>query len=248
MAFEWPIDRSDLPPLPEQTDPPSAQWIASAIERNAAEMLAVQIMWSLSGRQFGLYSHTARPCRQPLRNHHGSGPVTSYVVSWEGSHWLNLPCGCVGGCRVGGPRVVHLAGPVYDVSEVVIAGVLQPTDTYTVEGNALYRIGGAWPSQDLGRPLGEPGTWSVTYQRGIPVPGGVAQLTGLLAKEILTALDNDGVCRLPRTVTVASRQGVSYRAYDPAAIYESGKTGLPEVDLWLSSVNPHALMAAPTVL
>jgi hypothetical protein len=88
----------------------------------------------------------------------------------------------------------------------------------------------------------------VTYNRGIVPPQGVAGLTGNLAKEMLDALDNEGRCRLPRTVTTASRNGVTYRAYDPAAIYANGKTGLPEIDLWLAAVNPHALMAPPSVL
>jgi hypothetical protein len=45
-----------------------------------------------------------------------------------------------------------------------------------------------------------------------------------------------------------SRQGVTYRAYDPAVIYASGKTGLAEIDGWLAAVNPNALTAAPTVI
>lgn len=80
------------------------------------------------------------------------------------------------------------------------------------------------------------------------MPESFAALTGLLAKEFLAALDNEGRCRLPRTVTVASRQGITYRAYDPQVIYANGKTGLPEIDLLLAAINPHALMAAPTVI
>ena len=49
-------------------------------------------------------------------------------------------------------------------------------------------------------------------------------------------------------MTTASRQGVTYRAYDPQAIYANGKTGLAEIDLVLAAVNPNALMSAPTVV
>ena len=244
MSFTWPVDRSDFPALPAVGDPGYDQ---AVIEPNAAAALAIRVMWSLTGRQFGLYDHTVRPCRSDMPIY-APGGVTSYVLSWEGDRWLSWSCGCAGGCKMGGPRMVHLPGPVYAVTEVKIAGAVLAPAGYKVEGNVLYRLGSPWPVQDTGRPSGESRTWTVTYQRGIPVPAGFAQLTGLLAKEFLDAFDNEGRCRLPRTVTTASRQGVTYRAYDPAAIYADGKTGLPEIDLVLASVNPHALMAAPTVL
>lgn len=246
MTFTWPIDRSRFPALPEVTDPLSEAYIRAASEQIAAAQLAVTIMHALSGRQFGLYRHTVRPCRQ---GHRGvvSG-VTSYLLSWEGDRWVNWPCGCVGGCERSGPRLVHLPGPVHAIVEVTIAGAVQDESSYTVEDNVLYHKITPWPFQDLGRPLGEPNTWAVTYERGIAVPAGVAELTGLLATEILAALNNEGRCRLPRTVTTASRQGVTYRAYDPGEIYANGKTGIPEIDLWLSAVNPRALAAPPSVL
>lgn len=247
MPFVWPVDRHDFPPLPDLTDPPTPAYIQAVMERNDAENLAVAILYRLTGRQFGLHSHTVRPCvsRPSLR----SGGVTSYLVSWEGDHWINVACGCQGTCTRSGPRMVHLPGPVVSVSEVKVGDVALPADGYVLEGNVLYRVGGPWPRQDLSRPLGEANTWSVTYERGIPVPPEFRQLTGILAKEILVALDDaDDECRLPRTVTVASRQGISYRAYDPAVIYANGKTGIAEIDLVIASINPHAVMAPPSVI
>ncbi|UJQ86546.1 head-to-tail adaptor [Mycobacterium phage PenguinLover67] len=251
-TFDWPIDRTPLPALPEPGDPPSADYIKALTERNAAESLAVQVMFALSGRQFGLYSYTVRPCRQPLHQDwrgFAPGGVTSYLLSWEGDRWINWACGCLGSCKETGPNVVHLPGPVYDVTKVEIAGVELPADQWALEENKLYRRTAPWPAQDLNRPLGDTNTWGVTYRRGIPVPDGGAALTGLLAKEFLAAINSgEGKCRLPRTVTAVSRQGVSYRAYDPAVIYANGKTGLPEVDLWLAALNPNHLVAAPSVI
>lgn len=247
MAFTWPIDRSEFPPLPEETDPGYDQ---AVLEQRAAADLAVAVMWALSGRQYGLYEHVVRPCRSDASLWPGYAPggVTSYLLSWEGDRWINWSCGCIGACKISGPRAVHLPGPVQSIVEVKIAGVVVPPTGYLLEKNVLYRVGTPWPIQDLGRPLGEARTWSVKYLRGIPVPESFAALTGLLAKEFLAALDNEGRCRLPRTVTVASRRGITYRAYDPQVIYANGKTGLPEIDLLLAAINPHALMAAPTVI
>lgn len=247
VAFTWPVDRSEFPALPDETDPGYAQ---AVLEQRAAADLAVAVLWALTGRQWGLYEHTVRPCRSEFPTWPGlaSGGVTSYLLSWEGDRWIGWSCGCVGACKVSGPRAVHLPGPVHSVTEVKIAGAVVPPAGYVVENNVLYRVGAPWPVQDLGRPIGEARTWAVTYLRGIPVPESFTALTGLLAKEFLAALDNEGRCRLPRTVTTASRQGVTYRAYDPQVIYANGKTGLPEIDLVLAAVNPNALMSAPTVV
>ncbi|QWY84366.1 head-to-tail adaptor [Mycobacterium phage Knocker] len=246
MPFTWPIDRTGFPELPEPTAPEYARRLA---EQRGAAQIAVSVMWALSGRQFGLTDATVRPCRTNLRNHHGPGPVTSYLLSWEGNGWINVPCGCSGACREAGPNVVHLPGPVHSVQRVEVNGNDLPANVWVLEGTRLYRRESPWPAQNLNRPLGDIGTWGVHYRRGIEVPVGVDELTGILAKEMLTAINDDvGRCRLPRTVTTVSRQGVTYRAYDPAVIYRQGKTGLAEIDLWLSSVNPHALLAAPSVI
>ena len=247
MTFEWPVDTSGLPALPEQNAP---EYPVALAQRNAAESLAVSVLWALSGRQFGLLTVTVRPCsfRTDWRRRGDYGEqVTSYLLSWEGDRWMNVPCGCSGGCRETGPNMIHLPGPVSEVVSVQIAGAELPDNVWTVEGNVLYRREAPWPPQDMGQPLGVPYTWAVTYKRGLPVPEGVAALTGMLAAEFLAAIANKGNCRLPRTVTTASRQGVTYRVYDPATIYGNGKTGLAEVDMWLATVNPNHILAAPSV-
>jgi len=246
VSFIWPINRTGFPALPATGSPPTAEFIKALTERNAAENLAIRILHALSGRQFGIAEHLVRPC--PPRRSWGRGDVGSYLLSWEGDGWATWSCGCVGGCNRSSPRAVHLPGPVHAITEVKIAGVVQAPNGYRVEENVLYRVASNWPYQDLGRPLGEAHTWSVKYERGIPVPPEGAALAGLLAREFLAALTDSGECRLPRTVQIASRQGITYRAYDPAAIYAAGKTGLPEVDIWLASVNPNHLSEAPSVL
>lgn len=253
MSCAWPVDRSCLPDLPDEDDETYELRLA---ERNAAEDLAVQVLWSLSGRQFGACETVVRPCPpadRPLWRgaHPYDQTVTPYPSSFmpvfEFGRWVNYPCGCVGRrCRQAGPRTVHLPGPVAEIVTVTIGDEVLDYDEYAQEGDVLYRIGTDWPSQDYNRPLGENGTWSVEYLKGIPVPPGVSTFVGQLAKEFLAACSGDS-CRIPRNVVATTSRGVM-RQFDPSRIYAAGKTGLTEIDLWLSAVNPHHLLAGPKVL
>lgn len=104
-----------------------------------------------------------------------------------------------------------------------------------------------WPTcQEMGLPATEPGTFEVTYLRGKPVPEYGLWAAGLLACELIKACAPPGdncACRLPDNVQSVVREGVSidldvFRlggTGDP----EFGRTGIPEVDLWLSTVNPN---------
>ncbi|CAA0134545.1 Uncharacterised protein [Mycolicibacterium vanbaalenii] len=257
MTCSWPIDRSCLDaahPLPElgedPTDAEQAAYDTALAQRNNAEDLAVHVLWALSGRQFGVCPVTVRPCGQepcwPARRE-------SYVLAWLDGGWSNQPCGCgPGACAVAGPRVAHLPGPANPHTDdtpitVTIDGDVLPADQYVLEGDVLYRVDDSWPSQDLGRPLGEPGTWSVTYHRGVAPPAGVSALVGQLAKEFIAGCGDTGKCRIPANLTGTSRQGVS-KTFDPAKILASRRTGLREIDQWLAAVNPHSLTQPPEVL
>lgn len=243
MSCSWPIDRTCLP---------TSEGEVEIAQQQRAEDLAVHVLWALSGRQFGECPVLARPC-----------PVTCavpgtvawsfpspWLVIWDGGNWRNIACGCGGRCDYRAPNVVHLASrvalPITAIESVVIEGTVLPDDQYKLEGDLLYRIGADWPSQNLSAELDAPGTWSVTYLRGNPPPPGTDVLVGLLAKEFLSAC-RGGKCRLPRRVRSVTRNGVSYDMIDPTDIYRERKTGISEIDLWLSSVNPNAIMAAPTV-
>lgn len=243
MNCSWPVDRECIPNLPEE---PTEAQIA---QQQAAEDLAVQILWALSGRQFGVCPVMARPCPQYPDYPGYLAAGGTWLVLWDGASWRNMACGCGTACNWNTPQVIHLGnfgGPVQEIIEVTIAGEVLDDVQYRLEGNLLYRVGGKWPNQNLSAPLDEPGTWSVTFTRGNPPPVGTARLVGLLAAEFLAAC-RGGKCRLPRRVRSVSRSGVTYDMVDPTDIYSEGKTGLPEVDLWLSAVNPHALMQPPSV-
>ena len=259
MTFEWPIDRTCLPELPvvpvlgdtptveEQAahDAAQAAYDDALSARNAAEDLAVHVLWALSGRQFGVRRVLARPGTQ------SGWPCSPWMTVWDWGTWSPFGCGCAFHCTLAAPARVHLPGPVFVDGDhpvvVTLAGdVLDPAG-YAVEGDLLYRRDGArWPPQNLARPLDEPGTWSVSYWLGIPVPAGVDRLTGALAKEFMRACDG-GQCRLPPTLVATNSRGQSH-SFDPARILAAGYTGLTEVDRWLAAVNPNRLMCQAEVL
>lgn len=239
MSCSWPIDRTCLPIATDEV---------GIAQQTAAENLAVQVLWALSGRQFGVCPVITRPCPQACSPCDLDG---GYLLAfWDGANWRNTFCGCGARCSWESPYVVHLgvgaALPVQEIVEVVIDGVVLDASEYRLEGDLLYRVGAKWPSQNLAAPLDEPGTWSITYTRGFPPPEGTAVLVGLLAKEFMTACAG-GKCALPRRVQQVTRQGVTYQMIDPTDIYAAGKTGIPEIDIWLSAVNPRAMASPPTV-
>lgn len=250
----WPIDRTVLPELPDPLEPDYAAKLATQL---AAEDIAVGILWALSGRQFGICHTVVRPCadeHQPLRG--TWGPVGTGFFAWaildDFSGDILDDIGCHGRCLISSPQAVHLPGPVYQDTTgdypivVQIHDYVLDLDEYSVEGDVLHRRHEIWPRQNLAKPLGEHQTWSVSYWRGSPPPAGAARFAGILAKEIILA-GTGGKCRLPGTVTHISRGGVSYEI-DPRRIYDTGKTGIAEIDLWLAAINPHAMQQAPSVI
>lgn len=234
MTCSWPVDRECLSPV-EEGD------LAGQAARDAAEDLAVQVLYNLSGRQFGVCPVIARPCPSECSGVTGGWWLTAYLYNGE---WRNSPCGCSSSCSRSGPSAVHLPGPVQSITAVTINGVILDESEYRREGDLLYRVGGVWPSQNLQQPLDEPGTWSVEYERGTPPPAGVGVLVGKLAAEFLSACQG-GKCKLPVTVRTITRNGVTYQTADPGAIYDKGYTGITEIDLWLSATNPHKVMRRP---
>lgn len=112
-----------------------------------------------------------------------------------------------------------------------------------------------WPTcQDMSKPATEPGTFEVTYLRGKPVPEAGIWAAGLLACELIKACapPAEGCeCRLPSNVQSVVREGVSI---DMEAFVlgggegvDFGRTGIPEVDLWLKTVNPFKRVAPSRV-
>lgn len=211
-----------------------------------ATSVATEVLWALSGRRFGLCSLTVRPCRRSCPDGYDFWRLLPYLPTlpygWLGVSW----CGCSGpGCSCSSRLCeVGLAGPVHGVTEVRVDGEVVPPAAYLVHDRRwLVRVDGdCWPEcQDFTAADTEPGSFVVTYQRGIPVPVGGQLAAGQYACELAKAILADSTCRLPRRVQSVVRQGVQQTFLDPAQLAKDGMTGLPEVDQWLRVVNPNRL-------
>lgn len=206
---------------------------------------AAEVLYALSGRRFGACELTVRPCRLECRaGANRYGPVWTPVL--EGGQWTNVGCNrCGTSCSCTRVCEVRLPGPIREVLEVKLDGTVLGEEEYRVDnsGTSLVRVGdGCWPiCQDMNLPDTDPGTWSVTYTRGLPVPeGGKAAFAELACELYKGCAADDEKCRLPKRVVSIVREGVNFALLDPMTFIEKGKTGLYLVDLWLNAVNPKA--------
>lgn len=256
MPCPWPVQRCG--PLPEE----------DAEEYKPLHQAASEILWALSGRQFGCCEGPPiRPCREDCLPLSRPGPLGPYgqVGQWtpvlSDGQWINLTCRQCAGGRCSCPEVseVLLPGPVCEVIEVTIDGTAVPTGSYRIDDLAwLVRqseeggegsVRPSWPlCQDMGAPLGSEDTWGVRYRRGTPVPSGGQRALGEMMSEIWKGCNNDSSCALPKRVRTIVKQGLTVAVLDPMAFLEKGKTGLYFTDLWLQAVNPLARPAGARVI
>lgn len=215
----------------------------------AVEM-ATFVLWALSGRQFGCCELSFRPCRRDCRSGLEGGPWGARLV--DGA-WINLPCkSCSGACACSEVCEVRIPNaPVCSIEEVVLDGVVIDESLYRLEDDSwlvLLPEAGCFPScQDMSVPLGEPGTSGVRYTWGTPVPTAGRRAAGALACEIVKACRGTA-CALPKRTATYSLMGTPVPMLDPMEFFDKGRTGIYEVDLFLSAVNPLGRMAGARVM
>lgn len=247
----WPVDVTCCPGWP--ADP--AAWTPQHI---LAVEIATDMLWRRTAGRYGLCPELVRPCRRACTpDHHGTGFLfdrSTFLLDPyqdDRGRWLNFGCGCATlDCSCKPQCTITLPGPVNAVVEVRLDGQIVPPDQYVLHrlptAGELVRVGGpdgpCWPDcQDLEQPHTAPGTFSVLYLRGRAVPAAGMRALGTLACEIHKQCVGASGCRLPERVKTVTREGVSYDMFDPGEWLDDGLTGLPEVDAWLRSVNPHGL-------
>lgn len=228
---------------------------AAAVTGDAVQA-ASEILYQLTAQRFGLCNVKLRPCRQSCSStfpwhtwwEYGTYPQPYW---WAGT-WYNLACGTCpnDSCSCVALEETVLPGPVYDVTEVKVNGVVLTKNVdYRVDDyRKLVRLGGnLWPfCQNMNLADTEADTWSVTVDYGEVVPMLGRLAVGELANEIakyLLCLD----CQLPQGVVDVSRQGISMTITNVAELFNTGFINLRMCDLFIKTANPHHLDARSTV-
>lgn len=229
---------------------------ASTQQKTDALLSASEILYALSGRQYGGFcQETIRPCAggAALPGFAWSRWSYPWIPAKFGATWLNIgpACGChiAWDCGCSGIPQVNLGrSDVQQILRVNIDGTDLSASAYRLdEGRFLVRTDGDyWPCcQDLSKDLGEIGAWYIELEYGRQVPQMGAEAAKKLACELVKACVGED-CALPSRVTSVARQGVSFAILDPQDFLSDGRTGLYEVDLFLKAVNPNGLARRAT--
>jgi len=209
--------------------------------QDRAEELAWSTLRTLSGGRIGNCPAVIRPCLTAPCDY-----CATPLPTIRDGEWINVVCGsprcsCERLCEIVFP------GPIAAIVEIDLGGVDMPMSSFRVDnGNRLVRQDSeCWPScQNLGAPVGDPDTLTITYVPGILPSDGALWAAGTLACEFARACSG-GKCRLPSGITSIARQGVQFTL--SSGMFPDGMTGIREVDAYLTSINPNALRIPPMV-
>jgi len=222
---DW-ITADDLPPgLPT---PPGGE---DAAARHAAA--ASGILYALSGRRWSGRATRTIEAR----------PIDGTTC---GGGYLPVPVLCRGQVinhsRCDRPPALRLPDyPVQSVAEVRAGGALRDPDTYRLTGSRfLEDAWGGWLVCDTAARL------TITYDHGADPPDAGRLAAARLAAELVKAAAGVG-SDLPGYITQRVRQGETISYTSAAALFDKGRTGLADVDLWLATVNPSGLRRRSSV-
>lgn len=219
---------------------------------------AASVLDDLTGHQYGVCQMTIRPCRRECYE----GLWDARGMWWEWGTWprplfyrgawSNITCGggCIGTCSCTSISEVLLPSPVSGIGQVKIDGSVLPASAYRVDDyRKLIRVdGNEWPiCQELNKADTEVGTWSVTFNVGMPLPPLGQMALGELALQFIKLLLCDKSCMLPKPVQSLSRQGVTMNFLDPTQVFPAGRVGLYLSDLFIGTVNPGGLRSRSRV-
>lgn len=190
-----------------------------------ATSAAQDILWSLSGRRYGICEVTEAyrpPCKQCVPAYVNEfSPGVEYALGRE-----RRDC-----CAIQLDK-----RPTRAIIQVVVEGVILDESEYTLERSVLKRLGECWPCGDGC----EEAPVVVTYEWGLDVPPLGELAMGEVACEVLHAIKQRD-CQLPSNAVRIDRQGVSIDLESVQTLYAMGRMGLPITDQFLRAVNPSNL-------
>lgn len=206
---------------------------------------ATWVVYNLTRRKYpGLCTDTVRPCAAPQM---GLSPLSwGWHTPWGGwccnrAHNQTMPCAC------SEPSKITLgAYPIRSITEVEIDGALLSTqlgeDYDLLHRRWLIRMADAdghpqcWPTnQRLDLPLGEVGTWAVTFTYGAMPPRMGTRAVVAYAKQLAKACACKSDCVLPSRVQSVARQGMSMVIQSPDVFLATGFTGVSETDEFIKA-------------
>lgn len=212
--------------------------VADVGEPRALDALefASYVLWALSGRIYGPVRTVieAYDTRQTLAS--GAKPYPVFLNGRPYNTSACSKCSCVG-CGV--YHRTRLRGyPVRSILDVWVNGCLLSRHDYALLDMSVLGL--------MSADVCNAQCMVVRYAYGSGVPAGGKNAVVKLAEQLLEA-GRGGECSLPERVTSVSRQGMSWTLLDPQDFLSQGRTGIYEIDLLLSSLNPARALARPRV-
>lgn len=201
--------------------------------REAAALVASEVLYNLTGRVWRGSGCTARVELDPL----GGGCIDLGTLRTAGAvGLLDRATDTILG--QGFDRLILPDFPVTEIIAVEQSGTpADPASWRLVNAREIRRTDSrGWGASPV----------TVTYLYGATPPPAALRAASILAGEF--ALAGAGLaCRLPKRVSSVTRQGVAYTVLDSLDLFSQGRTGVPEVDSFIGSVNPKNVAGPPRV-
>lgn len=218
--------------------------------------LASGLLYRWSGQRFpGVCTKTIRPCTRARSEQRYVSDEATVVV-----------CGCTSSdsCSCNSiPQIQLSSWPLLSVTEVKVDGSVLDSSRYRIDDHRwLVRLDDAdgtnpgWPCcQDMLEPTTAEDTFSVSFTHGVEPPPEGVRAAAVLGCELALACSPETAskCRLPKRTTQVVRAGVTLSLIDPTELFQwkpgqgPPRTGLMEVDVFLSAYNPYGVSAPAAV-
>lgn len=204
------------------------------------------LLYELSGRQYsGLCEITVRP------THTATCMDFLGYFGWSSNYPLPL-YPLLNTCNCHNLQEIDLgAYPLYSITYVKIDGVTLSSSAYRIDDfRHLVRIDGStWPtSQDLSLASTAANTFEVKFKYGRTVSATAKRAAGRLAMELAKAYSGQK-CKLPERMQTMSREGVTVQfVADNFEYFTSRKTGIYEIDIFLSAINPKGRVGSAVIM